>query len=99
MQLGYSVVKNALRVLLAHTRAKKNKHENFDSVHLSFFLSFIHSFFPYCKTTILGDHLVIGCDNSCPPHVRDADEVINVGVQELQQLVGEDGVEIGKAKE
>ena len=36
--------KNAPRVLLAHTKAEKNKHENFDFVHLLssffFFLSF-----------------------------------------------------------
>ena len=31
-----SIVKNAPRVLLAHTKAEKNKHENFDFVLLPF---------------------------------------------------------------
>ena len=37
----HCIMKNAPRVLLAHAKAEKNKHENFDFVHLSFFfLSF-----------------------------------------------------------
>lgn len=33
------------------------------------------------------------------PGIRDADEVINVGQEELHELVGEDGVQVGKAKQ